>query len=362
MTYARLMVAMVAVVLGAAACGDNSKQKPDAGFELPDAGRSAVTRGRYIMNTLGACTFCHTPLNPDGSRDTTRLFAGVDCLVDIDPATAGFGCVSSRNLTNDVTGLKNKTDQEIKNAFTMGTRTDGKILAPIMPYYIFHNMTESDKDAVVAYLRTVPAISHTVMPNEQPWAGINDGVVATCNMLGTQGTTACKADFIDPATLPMPVAGYANQAAALRGRYLAGQVGLCVDCHTPELPHVPVNNPIPPLFPRPLDVSKFYTGGRVFLRDQLGLVDPSYPMFINTRNLTPDATGLMGYTLTDIKNAVALGKDRQGKAVCAGTHGSLISPYAALDQSDQDDIANYVASLAPVVHDTSPDCQGPPVP
>ncbi|MBL0217294.1 MAG: hypothetical protein IPQ07_25875 [Myxococcales bacterium] len=355
MTHARIV--MIAALM-AAGCGDNLPAKPDASHLLPDGGRSPVARGRYIMNTLGACTFCHTPLNPDGSRDTTRLFAGVDCFLDIDP-TAGAGCVSTRNLTNHVTGLKNATDQQIKNAFTKGMRTDGKILAPLMPYYIFHNMTDADVDAVVAYLRTVPGVDHTVQPNEPPWSLINDGVPTVCNMLGTAGAVPCVADAIDPATIPMPSPGFTEMASALRGRYLSSMVGLCIDCHTPELPHA---GPIPPFFPRPIDMSKAYTGGRIFAKQDLGLIDPLYPATITTRNLTSHATGLQGFTLTDIKAAIALGKDRDGKAVCAATHGSLISPYAALDDADLEDIANYIASLPPVDHDTAPNCQGPVVP
>src|SRR3954463_12765636 len=112
----------------AAGCGDNLKAADTVDANHADAGRTPVERGRYIMNTLGACTFCHTPLNPDGSRDTTRLFAGVDCLFDTDPATDGSGCVSSRNLTNDATGLMNATDTAIKDAFRNGHRTDGETL------------------------------------------------------------------------------------------------------------------------------------------------------------------------------------------------------------------------------------------
>ncbi|CAN5910955.1 hypothetical protein BH11MYX3_BH11MYX3_14900 [soil metagenome] len=357
MRYARVVVAVAAMAAG---CGDNLPAKPDSGRVQVDAGRSPVARGRYIMNTLGACTFCHTPLNPDGSRDLTKLFAGVDCFVDIDP-TPGVGCVSTRNLTNHATGLKNVTDQQIKNAFTKGMRTDGKILTPIMPYYIFHNMTEDDQDAIVAYLRTVPGIDHTVAPNEPPWSLINDGNAGVCASLGTPGAVPCVADSIDPATIPQPAASFPQLASAQRGRYLSAMVGLCIDCHTPELPHGPPPE-FPPFFPRPIDMAKPFTGGRHFLREQLGLVDPSYPAVITARNLTPHATGLMGFTVTNIEAAIALGKDKDGKAVCAATHGSLVSPYAALDESDLEDIANYIASLAPVDHDTAPNCQGPPVP
>ena len=355
----------VVILALAAGCGDDLKAKPDAGSPVrPDAGVNLVTRGRYIMNTLGACTFCHTPLNPDGTRDNTKLLAGVDCFFDVDPMDPNAGCLATRNLTNHETGLKNKTDQQIKDAFTKGIRTDGKIIVPVMPYWVFHNMTEQDQDAVVAYLRTVPGVDHQVAANQPPWSLINDGNAQVCGMFGGTGATPCVAQAIDPNTIPMPV-GAADMASALRGRYLSSMVGLCIDCHTPELPHVPPSNPFPPFFPRLVDMSKPFGGGRGFFSPELGLPVPPYPAPPNrifTRNLTQHATGLMGWTTTQIKNAIAFGKDRDGNAVCAGTHGSLISPYAALEDQDLTDIANYIASLPAVDNNTGPNCAGPPVP
>jgi hypothetical protein len=163
---------LVVATLAVAGCGDDNRVTPDAA--KPDADTSQAERGQYIMNVLGACTFCHTPLRQDGTRDTDKLFAGVDCFVDIDSPNFvdngnQFGCISTRNLTPDATGLKNATGEQIKNAFRNGVRTDGKMLAPIMPYWIFHNMTDADADAIVAYLRTIPPVSHTVKANEPPW-------------------------------------------------------------------------------------------------------------------------------------------------------------------------------------------------
>ena len=43
---------------------------------------------------------------PSGSRR-----ASIDTMP---PSTNGVGCLNSRNLTNDVTGLKNFTDDQIK--------------------------------------------------------------------------------------------------------------------------------------------------------------------------------------------------------------------------------------------------------
>lgn len=338
-----LATAVAATVIG---CGDNHEPPIDASIVRVDAGQSPVQRGRYIMNTLGACTFCHTPLNPDGSRDLTRLLAGWNCdteplpFFDIDPANANVGCLSTRNLTNHETGLKNKTDQQIKDAIKLGKRTDDKSLVPVMPYYIFHNMTDDDLDAIVAYLRTVPGVDNLIPPNQEPWLSINNGT-----------TVAAPYPLTD---IPMPGPG-ADQASAMRGRYLSSMVGLCIDCHTPDKAGMA-------LFPQPIETTKSWAGGRVFPKETLGLFDPAYPNTVTTRNLTQDATGLMGWNKAQIKAAIADGKDKDGNAVCAGTHGSFISPYAALMPQDLDDIAEYIASLPGVVNDTGADCAGPPVP
>src|SRR5262249_53926225 len=111
-----------------------------------------------------------------------------------------------------------------------------------------------------------------------------------------------------------------------------------------------------------IDLTKAYQGGRIFTKEQLGLLDASYPDIIYSRNVTPDATGLAGWTMQQIEDAISKGKDQMGNAVCAATHGSMISPYAALEQADLDDITTYIMTLPPAVHDTGSDCAGPAVP
>jgi mono/diheme cytochrome c family protein len=323
----------------AAGCGDNrGGATADAGGD-GGGGQTPEERGGYIMNVLAACTFCHTPLLPNGMRDNDKLLSGVDCFVDFDSPTFldngnGTGCLSTRNLTPHATGLKNATDQQIKDAFRNGIRTDGKKLAPVMPYWIFHNMTDEDADAIVAYLRSIPPVDHQVKANEPgPAVDYNDGVIPPL-------------PFIQPEEIPIPRGG-ANNQSAMRGRYLSSMAGLCIDCHTPTV------NPANP-FELQLDMTMAYGGGKVFPAAALGLIDPSaYPVFIATRNLTPDATGLMGWSKDQIKNSIAIGKDRDGNGVCAATHGGAISPYAALEPQDLDDIVEYVANLPAVAYDTA---------
>jgi mono/diheme cytochrome c family protein len=336
----------VATALLAAGCGDN-REKPTIDA-APDADTTvAVRRGEYIVNVLGACSFCHTPLLPNGSRDLDKFLAGVDCFIDFDSPTfqddgGTTGCLSSRNLTPHETGLKNATDAQIKNAFQNGIRTDGKKIVPIMPYWVFHNLTDDDADAIVAYLRSIPPVDHQVKANQAPASLHNDGMAGVFPDIQP----------LKDNEIPYPRGGD-NNASAMNGRYLASMAGLCVDCHSPEVAPNALQ----------LDTTRLFAGGKVFPKTALGLLDPSYPTFIVTRNLTSDATGLGGWTKTQIRAAIAEGRDKDNKQVCAATHGGVISPYAGLTPSDLDDIAEYLSLLPPTENDTTDDnCGFPPVP
>jgi hypothetical protein len=69
-----------------------------------------------------------------------------------------WGVSVSRNITSSKTaGIGAWTDDEIKRAITKGIRRDGSPLKPPMGFAFYANMTDADLDALVAYLRTVPA-------------------------------------------------------------------------------------------------------------------------------------------------------------------------------------------------------------
>ncbi|MBV9955519.1 MAG: c-type cytochrome, partial [Pseudolabrys sp.] len=70
-----------------------------------------------------------------------------------------WGVSTSRNITSSKTkGIGEWTDAEIKRAITQGVSRDGGKLKPPMGYEYYAKMTDADLDAIVAYLRTVPAV------------------------------------------------------------------------------------------------------------------------------------------------------------------------------------------------------------
>ncbi|HTW53912.1 MAG TPA: c-type cytochrome [Stellaceae bacterium] len=127
-----------------------------------------VERGKYIA-TIGGCLDCHTPGYFFGNPDMTRYLGGSDVGFKV----GELGIFVGPNLTPDKeTGLGNWSDAQIEKALTTGERPDGRILAPIMPWRALAHLTKPDLAALVAYLRSLPPISHKVPgpfgPNEKP--------------------------------------------------------------------------------------------------------------------------------------------------------------------------------------------------
>jgi mono/diheme cytochrome c family protein len=111
-----------------------------------------LKRGFYLV-TIGHCLECHTPFSQGGGPDFKnslgkggREFPGP------------WGVSKSRNITSSKTaGIGNWTDAEIKTAITHGKSKDGTQLKPPMGYGYYAKMTDADLDAVIAFVRTLPA-------------------------------------------------------------------------------------------------------------------------------------------------------------------------------------------------------------
>ncbi len=106
----------------------------------------------FYLATIGHCMECHTPFGPKGK----------DYVGDLGKGGMEFpgpwGKSVSRNITpSKAKGLGDWTDAQIKTAITTGKSKDGSPLKPPMGYPLYAKMTSADLDAMIAYLRTVPA-------------------------------------------------------------------------------------------------------------------------------------------------------------------------------------------------------------
>jgi len=110
-----------------------------------------VKNGFYLA-TIGHCMECHTPFGAKGK----------DFVGDLGKGGMEFpgpwGKSVSANITSSKTkGIGDWTDAQIKAAITQGVSKDGHKLKPPMGYPYYARMKGEDIDAVIAYLRTVPA-------------------------------------------------------------------------------------------------------------------------------------------------------------------------------------------------------------
>ena len=107
-----------------------------------------VKKGFYLA-TIGHCMECHTPMGPRGREFADKLGTGGSEF------PGPWGKSVSRNITPK--GIGSWTDAEIKRAVTTGVSKDGSHLKPPMGFPYYAHLTDADLNAVVAYLRTVPA-------------------------------------------------------------------------------------------------------------------------------------------------------------------------------------------------------------
>ncbi len=127
---------------------------PGAEQAMPEADLNDKVKRGFYLATIGHCMECHTPFGPPGT--------GVDFQNSLGKGGREFkgpwGVSVSRNITSSKAhGLGDWSDADVKRAITHGVRKDGTKLKPPMGFPYYAKMTDVDLDAVVAYLRTVPA-------------------------------------------------------------------------------------------------------------------------------------------------------------------------------------------------------------
>ncbi len=268
----------------------------------PAWGQTAVERGRYLVEVLGACGNCHTPRGPSGDLQDKHL-AGGNIIEE------AFGAAVVANITPDrETGIGGWTDEEIIRAIREGKRKDGRTLGPPMPYSLYRDLSDTDVKAIVAYLRTVKPVRNQVGPSRY------------------------KIEL--PASYGPPVGKNADVPTSdlvKYGAYLAGPVAHCVACHTPRGADG-----------RP-DATKFAAGGTRFH----GPYGTSY-----SANLTPDPETGMG-KWSDAEIIASIYGARRG--------GGMVLPpmptryfAAGIAELDLRALVAYFRSLPPIVNRVPP--------
>lgn len=121
-----------------------------------------VAEGKYLVS-LAHCGNCHTPRDDAGKPDESRLFAGGRAFAAM--SFQGEGRVWSSNLTpHKKTGIGKYSDDQLMTAIVELDKRDGKAIVGPMTFYVgaWSQLKHKDVKAIVAYLRTLPAVDNNV--------------------------------------------------------------------------------------------------------------------------------------------------------------------------------------------------------
>jgi mono/diheme cytochrome c family protein len=169
---------------------------------------AAIERGKHLVEAVSACTDCH------GEQ--------LEGLIFVDNGLIGL--IFSSNLTAGEGGIGQAyTDENWVNAIRYGVDPEGKPLLG-MPSQHFANYSDEDLAAIIAYLKTLPAVDTPGMESRMMIPGYW--------LFAAGGFGQLAADEIDHeqnlATAPKP------SVSAEYGAYLVG-VSDCKRCHGDDL-------------------------------------------------------------------------------------------------------------------------------
>lgn len=258
-TFLKVLAALVVLVLVAAAGGllylfTRYPDVPPPETVTVTRTPEQIARGKYLSDHVTGCTVCHA--ERDWSRYGGPRVPGTDGKGG---QRFGYGLepfvLYAKNISP--AGIGDWTDGELIRAFTTGVSRDGTALFPLMPYPRFARLSREDVEAIVAYLRTLPAVTNP----PEPARTLNFPLPLIVRTIPAAASHR-----------PMPPAS--DRAAY--GEYLTN-AALCADCHTPIDDQ---GTPLP---------GRDFAGGMAFRPGGVGLV--------RSANITPDAdTGIGTWT------------------------------------------------------------------
>jgi len=253
-----------------------------------------LQRGTYLMHSMVACGNCHTPRGPRGKTLWDKELSGR--LVVKDKMMVAY----AQNITQDKkTGIGSWTDAQTINAIRNGFRPNGTLIGPPMPVDLYRHMSDTDVNAIVAYLHTVKPISNT-----EPKSVYHFPLPPSYGPKVTHVPDVPRSDKVK------------------YGKYLV-TISHCMACHSPLGPHGP-------------DMEhQMGAGGQPFA-GPWGIVVSA--------NLTPSADGLKDWSDADIKNAITKGIRPDGSKL---TGPMAFDYYKNIKPKDLDAIVAYLRTIPP---------------
>lgn len=300
-----LVVALAAVLIYVSTALPNVGPPPDLKVEgTPEQ----VARGEYLANNVMLCMDCHGTRNWNEFGGPPRP-GSLGMGGEVFPREAGFpGTFIAPNITPAALG--DWTDGEIFRTITTGVSRDGRALFNLMPYQSYAQLDQEDIEAVIAYIRTIPAVENETAPSEFDFP-VNF-------IINTIPQPAKLAPMPDPS----------DQMAY--GKYLV-TAAACYDCHTKQEKGTFIGEP--------------FAGGMNFNFEDGSIV--------RSANITPDPkTGIGNWTQSQFVTRFKQYADTAyvSPTIKAGDFQTFMpwTMYAGMTEEDLGAIFVYLRSLQPV--------------
>jgi mono/diheme cytochrome c family protein len=259
---------------------------------LPDNGDAE--RGRLIF-AAGDCASCHAS---PGQPDRLRLGGGL-------ALASPFGTFRVPNISSDqADGIGAWTTTDLGNALLSGVSPAGKHYYPAFPYTSYTRMEPGDVQDLMAYLRTLPAVSGRQPPHELPLLFKIRRALGFWKLLFFERGPVAP----DPS----------RDEAWNRGRYLAEGLGHCAECHS----------------------TRNYFGAIKPKTRYAGAPDPEGVGFIP--NVTPARIG--HWSAADIAGMLSNGTTPDHGRV-GSSMSDVVTNTAMLPESDRLALAAYIKTL-----------------
>jgi mono/diheme cytochrome c family protein len=254
--------------------------------EVPAVTRSSdlgvLARGKHLADSIAPCTLseCH---GPDLGGGKTTEVGPVGRFTAPNISAGGLGAAYS--------------DGELLRLLRHGLKRDARSVR-FMPSHDFNWLSDEDFTAVISYVRTLPPVAKENGPFE---IGVLGAVLDRFDLFPLDIARRIDHAHIELAPPPNPGASY--------GAFLARE---CAGCHGKTLAGGPIPG-APPDLPVPL-------------------------------NLTPDATGLRGWSFEDFHRTLTTAVRKNGKKL---DPFMPTAAYGKLDDVEMHALWAYLTSLPP---------------
>ena len=270
--------------------------------------KPSIQRGEYLVNGPADCGGCHSPREPYSKNKydrRTKLIKGKELSGNL-MSENFFVKMYAQNLT-PAGRISNWSDDELKVAIREGVRPDGSLIGIPMPFSVYRNMSDTDVDSIILYLRQLEPVKN-VESVDSTYSVLN---LFTPNNYGPEIKFVPDIDRKDRIKY---------------GEYLAGPISHCVVCHTP-LGGFPVEHQYS---------NQLGKGGMEFKGPWGTRIAP---------NITSHKDGLGSYTDEQLKKIITEGVTPYGMKLSQAMN---YESYKRMTEEDLNSLIAYLRTIPPL--------------